>query len=323
VRACISPCGGLILCGGEDSVLTIWNLETGKQIASYDSGRNSTRVVVACVDYHPYNHVLAFSMYGSSSPVCVLRFNKNASGDDVGLSLMEDTLQTRGNEVILNVLEHTSSRQSKSSGGKAGSRKEASSSSNYPAVDPAIQIDNHVRSWTKLRHLREMERNWKEKGQDRLYRIIQKIDSLLSKKSMFPEDVVDSKRTLSANDGKDSWIDIESSTSSNVARNISIEINSAEHRDNFRNDNAPSSLATHSRSQDDSSDLRDLAILFKTTASSHQNSPDSVGTYVIEKEIAAKSGNMEFNQVYDSSSSRVSNTTFVIENDCTPVPTRN
>lgn len=322
MKACISPCGGLILCGGEDSALNIWNLETGKHVARYNCGRSSTRVVVTCVDYHPYDHVLAFSTFGSPSSVCVLKFNKNVSGCDVGLTLVEDASQAQGDEVILN-LKRLSSRRSKSSGGKAvSSRGEASSSSN-PVIDPTIQIDdnNHVRPWTKLRRLKEMERSWKERGQDRLYSIIQKIDSLLSKKSMFPDDVMNSKRTFSANDGKNSWIDVESSASSNVARDVSVDINSARCHDDLKNDNA-SSLATRSRSQDRSSDFHDLAALFKTAAPSRQSSLDSAGTYVIEmpefeNAIAAKSDDVESVQAYGSISSRVSNTTFVIENECT------
>ncbi|XP_067206796.1 jouberin-like [Linepithema humile] len=299
-KACISPCGGLILCGGEDSTLNIWNLETGKYVARYSGGRSLARVVVACVDYHPYDHVLAFSTFGNPSAVSVLKFNKNVSDNDVGLNLIDDASQARGNEIILNVLEHPPSRQSKSSGGKAGSSRKASSSSNRPAADPAIQIEdnNPARPWTKLRRLKEMERSWEEKGQSRLYRIIRKIDSLLSKKSMFPEDVIGGKWTSSANDGKNSWIDLESGVSSPDARDVS-------------------------RSQDPSSDFHDLAALFETAAPSRKSSLESAGTYVIEmpefenKIAGIRSEDVESGQTYGSSSSHVSNTTFVIENERT------
>lgn len=68
----ISPCGGLLLCGGEDGILNIWSVESGKKVAVYQT--KPKNLPVTCVDYHPYDHVLVYSTFGASSGAIVLRF---------------------------------------------------------------------------------------------------------------------------------------------------------------------------------------------------------------------------------------------------------
>ncbi|EFN85402.1 Jouberin [Harpegnathos saltator] len=87
-KACISPCGSLVLCGGEDSVLNVWHLETSEHLAKYTSERDYR--AVTCVDYHPYDHVLAYSGFGGPTAVRVLRFNKNTSNKDIGLTIISE-----------------------------------------------------------------------------------------------------------------------------------------------------------------------------------------------------------------------------------------
>ncbi|XP_048514162.1 jouberin-like [Athalia rosae] len=85
ITACISPCGGLILCGGEDSYLNIWNLEDGKCVAKY---LIKNAKVISCVAYHPLDHILAFSIFGAVSAVQIINFEKSATGENVALSLL-------------------------------------------------------------------------------------------------------------------------------------------------------------------------------------------------------------------------------------------
>lgn len=318
------------MCGSEDSVLNIWNLETGKHVAKYtNSGRNSARMIITCVDYHPYDHVLAYSIFGSSTSVRVLRYNKNVSGSDVGLHLMEDTSQTRGNEVILNALSCPLSRQSKPSGDAAGTKEILPLSRHSTADHTIVQIENndYEQSWTMSHHSREMERNWRKKSWDRLHSIIEKIDSILFGNSMFFEDVAEAKRSSSADERGDSWTNA-SNNNVTLQRDILLEDCAASsmrsHDRSLRNgNNTQSSFTTASKSPDHSFSFHNSAAPFKKTNTpelSHTNSPDSVGTYIVETsnfnknvEVAAKE--MDSVQVIESDSSRTSNVTFLIENE--------
>lgn len=325
MKACISPCGGFVICGSEDSVLNIWNLETGKHVARYtNDGRSSARMIITCVDYHPYDHVLAYSIFGSSTSVRVLRYNKNASGSDVGLHLTEDTSQSRGNEVILNALSCPPSRQSKPSG--AIGMKEVLPSST--ADHTIIQIENNYyeQPWMMSHHSREMERNWRKKSWDRLHCIIEKIDSILFGNSIFFEDVGEAKPSSSANESGGSWTNV----SNNVAlqRDLLLEDRAANstrsHDDSSRNsNNTQSSFTTVSKSSGHSFNFHNSAAPFKKTSTpelSHISSPDSIGTYIVETsnfnkteaEIVAEE--MDSVQVVGSDSSQISNVTFLIEN---------
>jgi len=326
LKACISPCGGFVICGSEDSVLNIWNLETGKHVARYTIGERSlARMIVTCVDYHPYDHVLAYSIFGSPTSVRVLRYNKNANGSDVGLHLMEDTSQTRGNEVILNVLScPPPSRQSKPSDSTAG-RKEISLSRHPTADHTIIQIGNdYERPWMMPHHSREMERNWRKKSWDRLHCIIEKIDSILFGNSMYFEDV-ESKRNSSANERCGSW-------TNNASNNIALQGDmlpkdraanpTRSHNGFLGNDNNTQSSFTTSKSPDHSLEFHNSAAPFKKTDTpeSHISSPDSTGTYIVEmsnfnKNVAVVAEEIDPVQTVGSDSSRINNVTFLIENE--------
>ncbi|XP_020295937.1 jouberin-like [Pseudomyrmex gracilis] len=328
LKACISPCGRLILCGGEDSVLNIWNLETGKHVAKYTNGGRS-KTVVTCVDYHPYDHVLAFSTFGSPTPVRVLRFNKTVDGSDVGLNLTGNATQAQhdAKEVNFNILDHSSFWKSKVD----RKTKEMRSSLHNPAVDHiVIQIENEEQSWAKLRRLRDMELSWKERSRDRLHCIIQKIDSMLSKKSMFSEDIIDGEQILNVNGCRENAYlrNAKSSASSNIAlqqQNISHSDNTTNstnlHNDLGSSDNARSDLATRSNNQNRSYDFHISTNQSEQTSLSRVSSPDSIGTYIVELPDFDKNVNQIATKVEDTSSvlasesdcSRVSNATFVIK----------
>ncbi|KAG5326522.1 AHI1 protein, partial [Acromyrmex heyeri] len=316
LKACISPCGGFVICGSEDSVLNIWNLETGKLVAKYTNDeRNSGKTIVTCVDYHPYDHVLAYSIFGNPTSVNVLRYNKEAGGNDVGLHFMEDASQSRGNEVILNAL--SCPRQSKSN---VAGRKEMPPLPHHLTADHTIiQIENndYGRLWTMPHYSREMERNWKKKSWDRLHNIIEKIDSILFGNSMF-EDVA--KQSSSANERCGSWTNNASNI--DLQRDILLDdaVNSIRSHDG---NNTQSSFTTVSKSLDHSSDFRNSAVaLKKTDTSLHISSPDSTGTYIVEMsnfnknvEVAVTAEEKDSVQTIGSDNSRISNVTFLIENE--------
>lgn len=321
------------MCGGEDSVLNIWNLETGKHVAKYADGRSSSRAVITCVDYHPYDHVLAFSIFGNPTSVRVLRFNKNANGSDVGLNLLteepEDTSRVCDNEVIMNVLEYPLSQQGKSSGGTTV-RKEIFSSSCRPANDHTmIQIENDdcERSWMTLRRLKEMERCWREKSRNRLHCIIEKIDSMLSKSSMFFED--EGERISSRiNERRRSWIRSNTSTSSDIVPKGDILLedcaaNSIRYHQSDPNENNKNARSDSASRQICSDSRKTISASLEKTNTLELSSPDSAGTYVVEMPNLNENVNKvsfiaeKMNSIQLSDSSLASNVTFIIENERT------
>lgn len=68
-------------------MLNLWHLETGELLAKYTCERDYR--AITCVDYHPYDHVLAYSGFGGPTAVRMLRFNNNACNNDVGLIMTE------------------------------------------------------------------------------------------------------------------------------------------------------------------------------------------------------------------------------------------
>nr|CAD7588533.1 unnamed protein product [Timema genevievae] len=84
--SCISPCGGLVFAASEDGTVSVWNADTGDQVALYTGlGFQSGAIGV---DYHPHEHMVAFSLYGVASRVIVCDYKKSSTGKDVGLEML-------------------------------------------------------------------------------------------------------------------------------------------------------------------------------------------------------------------------------------------
>lgn len=74
----ISPCGSYIFSISEDGTVNVWESNTGKQMAFYSS-ETSTIGCGGSVDYHPFDHISAFSFYSSnynSSTVLLLKYTR-------------------------------------------------------------------------------------------------------------------------------------------------------------------------------------------------------------------------------------------------------
>ncbi|XP_050476893.1 jouberin-like isoform X2 [Bombus huntii] len=205
--ACISPCGNLIFCGGEDSSLNVWNLETGNLLAKYTFDRHYR--AVTCVDYHPYDHILAFSTFGSSASVRILRFNKDGTGEDIGLRMMRETENTVNNsDVPMRFLktsvmpkEKLRSNNSKKVIEEAYHTKEKSLQSNRSHNSSLLKFSDSVfekdkysdvmyhDTKIKLQRLNEVGQTMKIRNTNRLYNIIEKIDRILSNSSKSSGDI--------------------------------------------------------------------------------------------------------------------------------------
>ncbi|KOX68073.1 Jouberin [Melipona quadrifasciata] len=206
--ACISPCGNLIFCGGEDSSLNVWNLETGNLLARYTFDRHYR--AVTCVDYHPYDHVLAFSTFGSPAPVRILRFNKDATGENIGLKMMGTIENAVNNNDVsmrfLNASKEMSKEKPRSSNMKkiieeasqfCGNLQSSQSyNSSFLKLSDNVLLENDKyndtmcnNTKTKLQLLNETGQTMKSRSANRLYNIIEKIDRILSNTSKSSGDI--------------------------------------------------------------------------------------------------------------------------------------
>lgn len=75
-----------MFAGSEDSTVHVWNADTGEQLAIY-SGLQFHQATSG-VDYHPYEHMVAFASYGSTTYVVVCDYDKVSSGKDIGLKML-------------------------------------------------------------------------------------------------------------------------------------------------------------------------------------------------------------------------------------------
>ena len=68
---------------------------------------------VTCVDYHPYDHVLAFSTFGNPASVKLLKFDKDSSGENVGLKILVNvkTVAFTNSDVSLHTLENSRTKE--------------------------------------------------------------------------------------------------------------------------------------------------------------------------------------------------------------------
>lgn len=75
-----------MLAASEDNTVHVWNADTGEQLAIY-SGLQFFQGASG-VDYHPFEHMVAFASYGSDAYIVVCDYDKLSSGKDIGLQML-------------------------------------------------------------------------------------------------------------------------------------------------------------------------------------------------------------------------------------------
>lgn len=75
-----------MLAASEDNTVHVWNADTGEQLAIY-SGLQYYQGASG-VDYHPFEHMVAFASYGSDAYIVVCDYDKLSSGIDIGLQIL-------------------------------------------------------------------------------------------------------------------------------------------------------------------------------------------------------------------------------------------
>ncbi|XP_044001616.1 jouberin-like [Aphidius gifuensis] len=172
----VSPCGGLLLCGDEDGILNIWNIESGKKIAYYHTEPKS--LPISCVDYHPYDHVMVYSTFGGSSSAMILRYEKNSNGKNTGLKLLNDEDNIYPDSWRDELLDCETKNEVKS-------RRSSLASSRWRGEVTTRQEPEQDRQNLKLRMkiFNDANEPLKTKSANRLTSIIAKIDRILSNNS--------------------------------------------------------------------------------------------------------------------------------------------
>ena len=75
-----------MLAASEDNTVHVWNADTGEQLAIY-SGLQYYQGASG-VDYHPFEHMVAFASYGSDAYIVICDYDKLSSGIDIGLQIL-------------------------------------------------------------------------------------------------------------------------------------------------------------------------------------------------------------------------------------------
>lgn len=160
------------------------------------------------MDYHPRDHALAYSTFGSPAPVRVLSFSKDATGEDVGLKMIGGTEDKANNsEIPVRLLNSSVTPRERSRSDsktraseevlkevpKERSLQSTRSQKFHPVGSPSSilsePIEKHTVARLKLRRLNETEETLKSRSANRLYNIIEKIDRILSNASRSSGDV--------------------------------------------------------------------------------------------------------------------------------------
>ncbi|KAK4876812.1 hypothetical protein RN001_009318 [Aquatica leii] len=93
---CFSPCGTFVLAGGELNYIGVWNVDLGRLVAFYSPcfSLNIKNLTVHCVQFHPYDNILAISHYGYQVPILLATYVPNAKLDSLlGLRMVESDIQ--------------------------------------------------------------------------------------------------------------------------------------------------------------------------------------------------------------------------------------
>ncbi|XP_077991283.1 jouberin-like [Glandiceps talaboti] len=95
LRSTMSACGSFVFSGSEDCQAYVWNTDTGDQLAVYsDLGY---RHAVSDVEYHPYDHLIAFCSFGENHLVHIYTYDAKVAQLDLGIMQVQEV--TKEDEV--------------------------------------------------------------------------------------------------------------------------------------------------------------------------------------------------------------------------------
>ncbi len=74
LKSSLTPCGTFIFSCGADTKIYCWNVSTGDQVATASINLNYIKPV-RDINFHPYDHMIAFCSFETNAPVYVFKFN--------------------------------------------------------------------------------------------------------------------------------------------------------------------------------------------------------------------------------------------------------
>ena len=164
--------------------MNVWNVDSGKLLATYEI--DSQNKAITCVDYHPYDHVVAFSTYGAPVPVKILKYDREADGRNVGLKTFVKTISVMSVSSTARMKEQPMITRNGGRNLEKLSVRSLNSSTNISQFGsishlPSEFKDDEVRKHLKGKLQRFMESGptIKAKSMNRLNGIIEKIDKIL------------------------------------------------------------------------------------------------------------------------------------------------
>ncbi|GJQ71199.1 hypothetical protein Trydic_g1096 [Trypoxylus dichotomus] len=80
---CISSCGSYVMCGSDNGIMHVWNVDTGKSAKTYHPYSNipTTCIPIHTVDMSPKGSLMAFGHFGNSMPIQVYGYDPKKSSN--------------------------------------------------------------------------------------------------------------------------------------------------------------------------------------------------------------------------------------------------
>jgi hypothetical protein len=175
-----------VLAGSEDGTVHMWNADTGEQLAIY-SGLQFHRPASG-VDYHPFEHMVAFASYGSSAFIVVCDHEKLDSGKDIGLQMLvqqDAALQSTTEDFTDSYLKSSTPFQSRLLSLKEKKKLMPLNDSEVEILQssplPATDANRFSLSPNSTNVASPWKENDSENSKERLASIIEKMDQVLSR----------------------------------------------------------------------------------------------------------------------------------------------
>ncbi len=78
MRSSMTPCGTFLFATAIDTCVNCWNIETGDLVITNNMDLNYLRPP-RDINYHPYDHMIAFASYGTHSPIFIFNYDSNVA----------------------------------------------------------------------------------------------------------------------------------------------------------------------------------------------------------------------------------------------------
>jgi hypothetical protein len=82
MRSSMTPCGSFVFASAVDTRVYCWNVETGNLVITTNMDLNYMKPP-RDIQYHPYDHIIAFASYGPHSPIYLFNYDSDVATKDL------------------------------------------------------------------------------------------------------------------------------------------------------------------------------------------------------------------------------------------------